>query len=154
MRHPITNEIIVITYESSNPYRTEPTDRFAYYIAYRDDADALRQSEEMIGFISHENALADAMQWIDKLDMTPEVETVREPKITTPYHHHICKQACGVHRCVNPKCEIAGRFVAKRVAEIRCPTCGEQTGNQDFFERQRLTVAEFIPPAQSQAIAA
>jgi hypothetical protein len=154
MRHPITENISVITYESSNPYRTEPTERFAYYIAYRDDANELRQSEEMSGFISHENALSDAMRWIDKLDMTPEVKTVKELKITTPYHNHICKQACGIHRCVNPKCEVAGKFVPKRVAEILCPTCGEQTGTSDFFERQRLTIAQFEPLKIAQAIAA
>jgi hypothetical protein len=154
MRHKINSTVVVITYETTNPYRSEPTERFSYYIAYRDSADALRQSEEMSGFISHEHTLADAQYWLDKLDMTPEVKAVSEPRITVPYHNHICKQACGVHRCVNPKCEIAGRFVAKRVAEIRCPTCREQTGNQDFFERQGLTVAEFIPLAQSQAIAA
>jgi hypothetical protein len=61
MRHKISSTIAVITFESSNPYRTEPTERFAYYIAYRDDANELRQSEEMSGFISHENALSDAM---------------------------------------------------------------------------------------------
>jgi hypothetical protein len=95
-----------------------------------------------------------AMRWIDKLDMTPEPKIGQEPKITTPYHHHICKQACGVHRCVNPKCEVAGEFVPKRVAEILCPTCGDQTATSDFFERQRLTIAEFEPPEIAQAIAA
>jgi hypothetical protein len=154
MIHEINSTIAVITYESSNPFRTEPTERFSYYIAYKDGADQLRQSEEMTGFISHEDALSEAMRWIDNLDMTPEPKIEREPKIATPYHHHICKQSCVVHRCVNPKCEVPGKFVPKRVAEIVCPTCGEQTGNQDFFERQRLTVAEFIPLAQSQAIAA
>jgi hypothetical protein len=154
MRHEINSTIAVITYESSNPFLTEPTERFAYYIAYHDDANALRQSEEMTGFISHEDVMCDAMRWLDKLDMTPEPKIEREPKITTPYHHHICKQSCGLNRCVNPKCEVAREFTPKRVAEIICPVCGEMTGNQDFFERQRLTVAEYIPLAQSQAIAA
>ena len=154
MRYRITDDIIVITYETSNPYRTEPTERFAYYIAYHDSAGKLRQTEEFREFFGHEDALADAMQWIDKLDMTPEPKTAREPKITTPYHHHICKQACGVHRCVNPKCEVKGEFVPRRVAEIICPTCGEQTGTSDFFERQRLTIAEFEPLEIAQAIAA
>ena len=154
MRHEINSTVTVITFETTNPYRTEPTDRFSYYIAYRDDANALRQSEEMSGFISHEHALSDAMQWIDKLDMTPEPKIEREPEITTPYHHHICKQSCGVHRCTNPKCEVAREFTPKRVAEIICPTCGEQTGNQDYFERQRLKTAEFIELVIEQAIAA
>jgi hypothetical protein len=154
MRHEINSTIAVLTYESSNPFRSEPTERFSYYIAYKDSADRLRQSEEMSGFISHEDALRDALRWIDKLNMTPEVKAVSEPKITTPYHNHICKQACGVHRCVNPKCEIAGEFVPKRVAEILCPTCGDQTGTSDFFERQGLITSEFEPLETAQAIAA
>jgi hypothetical protein len=154
MRHEINSTVAVITYETTNPFRTEPTERFAYYIAYRDSASELRQSEEMSGFISHEDTLRDAMQWIDKLDMTPEVETVKPARITVPYHNHICKQACGVHRCVNPACEVKGKYVPRRVAEILCPVCGEQTGTTDFFERQRLTVAEFRPLEIAQAIAA
>jgi hypothetical protein len=57
------------------------------------------------------------MRWIDKLDMTPEVKTVKEPLITAAYHVHICKQACSVHRCINPACEIAGEFTPRRIAD-------------------------------------
>jgi hypothetical protein len=154
MRHKINSTVTVITFETTNPFRSEPTERFSYYIAYRDSAGDLRQSEEMSGFISHEDALSDAKRWIDRLDMTPEVKTVKPARITVPYHVHICKQACGVHRCVNPKCEIAGEFVPKRVAEIICPTCGDQTGTSDYFERQKLSIAGYKPLEVEQALAA
>ena len=154
MRHKITENISVITYESSNPFRSEPTERFAYYIVYKDSADQLRQSEEMTGFISHEDALRDAKRWIDHLDMTPEVKTPKPAPVTVPYHVHNCKQRCGIHRCVNPACEVPGEFFSRRVAEILCPTCGEQTGTADFFERQQMKIAEFIELDVEQAIAA
>jgi hypothetical protein len=154
MRHKISSTVTVITFETANPLSREATERYSYIIHYLDSASEPRESEEATGFISHEDALSDAMRWIDNLDMTPEVKAVSEPKITTPYHNHICKQACGIHRCVNPKCEIAGEFTPKRVAEIICPTCGEMTGNQGYFERQRLAIAEFEPLEVEQAIAA
>jgi hypothetical protein len=154
MRHEITNDIIVITYETSDPIRTEPTARFAYYIAYHDSAGKLRMTEEYKEFNGHEDALADAVRWIDKLDMTPEPKKAIEPRITLAYHIHICKQSCGIHRCVNPACEVKGEFTPKRIAEIICPTCGEQTGTSDYFERQKLSLVEYKPLEIERAIAA
>src|ERR1051325_2729671 len=110
MRHPITDNITVITFETAHPLPSEPTERFSYYIVYRDDAGKARMTEEFSGFVSPDHCLSDASYYLDKLDMTPEPEPVREPKITTPYHTHICSQACGIHRCVNPKCEVKGEF--------------------------------------------
>jgi hypothetical protein len=154
MIHGIKDGIIVVTYETSDPIRTEPTERFAYYIAYHDSANKLRMTEEYKGFFGHDDALADAMHWIDRLDMTPEVETPKPARITVPYHVHICKQSCGIHRCVNPKCEVKGEFTPRRVAEIICAVCGDQTGTSDFFERQRMKITEFKELVIEQAIAA
>jgi hypothetical protein len=154
MRHKIDESKSVITYETSNPYRSEPTERYCYYIAYRDSAHQLRMTEERAGFFDHEDALHDALRNLDSLDMTPEPKTEREPIITTPYHTHICYSGCGFHRCVNPKCEVAGEFSPRRVAEILCPISGEQTGTRDLFKRHALNIVELMPLEVERAIAA
>jgi hypothetical protein len=154
MLHKIDSRVSVRTYETMHPLSSEPTERFSYIIHYLDNANQPRETEQESGFISDEDALRDAMRWLDDLDLQPEVKTVREPRITTPYHTHICKQACGIHRCVNPKCEVAGEFSPKRVAEILCPTCGEQTGTKDYFKAQRMKRAEYVPLVIEQSIAA
>jgi hypothetical protein len=154
MRYTITDTIKVETYETKHPLSSEPTERFSYIIHYLDDANEPRETEQADGFISDEDALCDALRWLDDLDMTPEPKTVREPRITTPYHTHICKQACGLHRCVNPKCEKTDEIVPKRVAEIICPVCGEQTGTRDYFKARRMKRAEYMPLVIEQAAAA
>jgi hypothetical protein len=154
MRYTITDTITVSTYETKQPLSSEPTERFSYIIQYLDDANQPRETEQASGFISDEDALRDAQRWLDDLDMTPEAKTVREPKIMTPYHQHFCKQACGLHRCVNPKCEKTDEIVPKRVAEIICPTCGEQTGTKDYFKAQRMKRAEYVPLEIAQVVAA
>lgn len=152
MRHKITDNITVITFETMNPLPSEPTDRFSYYIVYRDSADKPRMTEEFSGFIGVEHCLSDANYYIDNLDMTPEPVIEREPKITTPYHTHICSH--DIYRCVNPACEVAGEFSPQRVAEILCPKCGAQTGTTDYFKRQRLTVVEYQPLVVGLAVSA
>jgi hypothetical protein len=152
MRHIIDSNMAVIIFETKNPAPSEPTDRYSYYVEYKDVADKPRESEICNGFISPDHCIHDALANLDMLDRTPEPEPEPgEPRITEKYHVHICKQACGVHRCVNPACEVKGEFVPRKVAEIICPNCGEQTGTRDFFERQRLSVATLIPLVIEQA---
>jgi hypothetical protein len=161
MRHIIDDNMAIIIWETQNrgcvPRSAEggePTERYSYYVEYKDTADQLRESEIQSGFFSPDHCIHDALRNLDALDLTPEPEREpREPRITQKYHGHICNQSCGVHRCVNPDCYTKEEF-PRKVAEIICPTCGEQTGNHDFFERQRFAIAEFIPLVIEQASAA
>jgi hypothetical protein len=162
MRHKIDDNMSVITFETLNQHRDpqrlqdgDPTERYSYYVEYRDTANKLRESEAQRGFFSAEHCIQDALSNIDCLDLRPEPEPEpREAPITVPYHYHICTEACGVHRCVNPACEVKGEFVSHKVAEIICPKCGRETGVQDFFERQQITIATHMPLVIERANAA
>jgi hypothetical protein len=154
MRHVINSRITALTFKTCNPLPKEPTERYSYIIHYLDDASQPRESEEAIGFFDHEHALYEAKRNLDRLDMTPEVKTPHEPIITEPYHTHICRSGCGIHRCVNPKCEVEGEFSPRRVAEILCPVSGVQTGTMDLFKRRALSIVELMPLEVERAIAA
>jgi hypothetical protein len=39
MRHIIDSNMAVITFETFNPAPSEPTDRYSYYVEYKDVAD-------------------------------------------------------------------------------------------------------------------
>jgi hypothetical protein len=124
MRHIIDSNMAVIIFETLNPAPSEPTDRYSYYVEYKDVADKPRESEVCDGFIGSDHCIQDALANLDMLDLTPEpAPEPREPRITQKYHGHICKQACGIHRCVNPDCYSKEEF-PRKVAEIICPTCG------------------------------
>jgi hypothetical protein len=155
MRIRIDENLAVIVWETRNPKPSEPTERYSYLVEYRDIANKLRESEPQIGFFSPEHCRQDALRHLDSLDLRPEApKPTPEPPITVPYHYHICTEVCGAHRCVNPACEVQGEFVPQRVAETICPKCGRETGVQDFFERQRISIVEFMPLVIEQSKAA
>jgi hypothetical protein len=129
MRIKIDENVAVIVWETLNPKPSEPTDRYSYYVEYKDTADKPRESEICNGFISPDHCVQDALANLDCLDLRPEPEPEpREPPITVPYHYHIC---CKNHRCVNPACEVQEEFYRRRVADVICPDCGEKTGQPD-----------------------
>jgi hypothetical protein len=145
MRHIIDSNMAVVTFETRNPTPSEPTERYSYYVEYKDVADKLRESEILNGFFSPDHCIQDALSNLDALDLTPEPEPEpREPRITQKYHYHLCSVGCPDHRCVNPACYSKEEF-PRKVAEIICPACGEQTGSRDFFERRRLSIAAYMP---------
>jgi hypothetical protein len=153
-RYIIDSNMAVITWETLNPAPRNSSERYSYFVEYRDTADQLRESEILNGFFSPDHCVQDALANIDCLDLTPKPEPEPNgPRFTEKYHIHICKQSCGLHRCVNPACEMQGEFVARRVAEIICPACGAQTGNQDFFSRQQLITSELIPAVEQPTAA-
>ena len=164
-RHIIDGNMAVITFETLNragdrrrAEEREPTERFSYYVEYKDIADKLRESEVMSGFISAEHCIHDALANIDCLDLTPEPEpgpAPPEPRITVPYHTHLCYDGgCGIHRCVNPACYSDEHGFPCKVAEILCPNCGKQTGVYWPGERMRLITADFMPLVIEQPDAA
>jgi hypothetical protein len=164
-RHIIDDNMAVITFETLNragdrrrAEEREPTERFSYYVEYKDTADKPRESETLAGFFSHEHCIHDALASIDMLDLTPEPEpepAPTEPRITVPYHTHLCYDGgCGVHRCVNPACYSDKYGFPRKVAEIICPVCGKQTGVYSFEERMRYATVEFMPLVIEQPDAA
>jgi hypothetical protein len=152
MRHIIDDNMAIIIWETKNrgcdPRSAEggePTERYSYLVEYKDVADKPRESEICNGFFSPDHCIQDALSNLDALDLTPEpTPEPREPRITQKYHYHLCSVGCPNHRCVNSDCYSKEEF-PRRVAEIICPACGEQTGARNFFERRRFAIAEFIP---------
>jgi hypothetical protein len=147
MRHIIDDNMAVIIFETKNPAPSEPTDRYSYYVEYKDTADKPRESEIQNGFIGPDHCIQDTLANIDMLDLTPEPEPEpREPRITAPHHTHLCYDGgCGTHRCVNPACYSDEHGFPLKVAEILCPKCGKQTGVYSFVERMRYATVEFMP---------
>lgn len=162
-RYIIDDNMAIITFETLNragdrrrAEEREPTERFSYYVEYRDTADKPRESEVMSGFISPEHCIHDALANIDCLDLTPEPEPAPpEPRITVPYHTHLCYDGgCDIHRCVNPACYSDEYGFPCKVAEILCPKCGKQTGVYSFEERMRYATVAHMPLVIEQASAA
>jgi hypothetical protein len=154
MRFKIDPTTFVVTYETINPCPRNAAESLSYYLLYKDDVGRWQESEHRNGLSSDDHCITEAQRDVRHLSRAPKVEATKLPMITTPYHFHLCTQACGVHRCVNPECEIPGEFAPRQVAEIICPACGEQTGTRDFFERREMKIATYMPVENSQAIVA
>jgi hypothetical protein len=150
-RHVIDGRTAVIVFETLNPAPRDASERYSYYVEYRDRAGEPRESEAQTGFIGPDSCIQDALKNLDALDMTPEEKPPpRPPRITVPYHHHICKVGCPIHSCVNPNCMSKGEF-PRRVANVTCPNCGDTTGST---EEMWLKVTEFMPLVIERANAA
>lgn len=150
-RHVIGSSTAVIIFETLNPAPRDASERYSYYVEYRDRAGEPRESETQTGFIGPDSCVQDAVRSLDALDMTPEEKPAPPPPpITVPYHHHICKVGCPNLACVNPECMSKEEF-PRRIANVTCPNCGGMTGSTS---EMWLKVTSLMPLVIERASAA